>query len=85
MACPLAAERIWTEKSLFNDAERKYYEGGNKTVTICNSIQLVHSYPNTKLMRVSLAVSKLIQKTNVIYCINKQFDLTKKINKLIFQ
>lgn len=34
MACPLAAERIWTEKSLFSDAERKYYEGGNKTVTI---------------------------------------------------
>lgn len=39
MACPLAAERIWTEKSLFNDAERKYYEGGNKTVTTLHSIQ----------------------------------------------
>ncbi|XP_055913141.1 probable elongation factor 1-delta [Eupeodes corollae] len=26
MACPLAAERVWVEKSRYHDAEREYYE-----------------------------------------------------------
>lgn len=26
MACPLAAERIWTEKSQYQQAEQKYFE-----------------------------------------------------------
>lgn len=30
MACQLAAERVWVEKSITNEAERKYHEGPSK-------------------------------------------------------
>lgn len=33
MSCQLAAERVWTDKSLVNDAERKYYESFSTKVT----------------------------------------------------
>lgn len=32
MSCQLAAERVWTEKSLVNEAERKYYESFSKVM-----------------------------------------------------
>lgn len=34
MACPLAAERVWTEKAQYHDAEKKYYESLSKVTII---------------------------------------------------
>lgn len=33
MACPLAAERVWTEKAQYHDAEKKYFESLSKVIT----------------------------------------------------
>lgn len=30
MACPLANERVWTDKHQYSEAERKYYESLSK-------------------------------------------------------
>lgn len=32
MACPLAAERVWTEKAQYHDAEKKYFENLSKVI-----------------------------------------------------
>ncbi|XP_055841719.1 probable elongation factor 1-delta [Episyrphus balteatus] len=53
MACPLAAERVWVEKSRYHDAEREYYERLAKllkgTVTVSNTEKVVEESSSSSL------------------------------------
>uniref|UniRef100_A0A336KPW3 CSON013436 protein n=1 Tax=Culicoides sonorensis TaxID=179676 RepID=A0A336KPW3_CULSO len=46
MACPLASERIWTDKHQYNAAERKYYESLSKM----DGIAALASTPGAELL-----------------------------------
>lgn len=39
-ACPLAAERVWIEKSQYQDAEQKYFEHLSKVSSHMSNIKM---------------------------------------------
>lgn len=44
MACPLAAERVWTEKAQYHDAEKKYFENLSKVIFCILPVSAIVSF-----------------------------------------